>query len=33
MIIAAYITQCFGPEDKCSAILAEIGRLLAQSLP
>jgi len=32
VIIAAYITQCFGPESKRSAILAEIGRLVAEAL-
>jgi len=28
IVIAAYITQCNGPEDKRSAMLAEIGRLV-----
>jgi beta-lactamase class A len=32
MIIAAYITQCAGPESKRAAMLAEIGRLARESL-
>lgn len=32
VIIAAYITQCPGPEAKRAAMLAEIGRLVAQAL-
>jgi beta-lactamase class A len=32
VIIAAYITQCTGPESKRSAMLAEIGRLVRESL-
>jgi beta-lactamase class A len=32
VIIAAYITQCAGPESKRSAMLAEIGRLVRASL-
>ncbi|SEC14594.1 beta-lactamase class A [Terriglobus roseus] len=29
ILVAAYITQCPGPEDKRNAMLAEIGRLVA----
>jgi beta-lactamase class A len=29
IVVAAYITQCPGPEDKRNAMLAEIGRLIA----
>jgi len=32
IIIAAYITECTGPESKRSAVLAEIGRLGRESL-
>jgi beta-lactamase class A len=32
IIIAAYITQCAGPESKRAAMLAEIGRLVRESL-
>ncbi len=32
IIIAAYITQCAGPESKRSAMLADIGRLARKSL-
>jgi beta-lactamase class A len=32
IIIAAYITQCSGPESKRSAMLAEIGRLVREAL-
>jgi beta-lactamase class A len=32
VIIAAYITQCSGPESKRAAMLAEIGRLVRESL-
>jgi beta-lactamase class A len=32
MIIAAYITQCTGPESKRAALLREIGRLVRESL-
>ncbi|SPE39348.1 Beta-lactamase L2 [Candidatus Sulfopaludibacter sp. SbA3] len=32
IIIAAYITQCMGPESKRSALLAEIGRLVGEPL-
>ena len=32
IIVAAYITQCTGLESKRSAMLAEIGKLVAQSL-
>jgi beta-lactamase class A len=32
LIVAAYITQCSGPESKRSTLLAEIGRLIAQSV-
>jgi len=32
VIIAAYITQCTGPESKRSVMLAEIGRLVRESL-
>jgi beta-lactamase class A len=32
VIIAAYITQCAGPESKRTAMLAEIGRLVRESL-
>ena len=31
-IVAAYITQCTGPESKRAAMLAEIGKLVRQSL-
>lgn len=31
VIITAYITQCPGPEDKRSAMLAEVGRLVSLS--
>lgn len=33
IIIAAYITQCPGPESKRAAMLAEIGRLVRVSIP
>jgi beta-lactamase class A len=29
LLVAAYITQCQGPEDKRNALLAQIGRLAA----
>jgi beta-lactamase class A len=32
VVVAAYITQCTGPESKRAAILAEIGQLVKQSL-
>ena len=32
VIIAAYITQCAGPESKRAAMLAQIGRLVKESL-
>jgi beta-lactamase class A len=32
IIIAAYITQCTGPESKRAAMLSEIGRLVRESL-
>jgi beta-lactamase class A len=32
VIIAAYITQCAGPESKRAVMLAEIGRLVTESL-
>lgn len=32
VVIAAYITQCKGPESKRAAMLAEIGRLVRESL-
>jgi beta-lactamase class A len=32
IVVAAYITQCFGPESKRAAMLAEIGQLVKQSL-
>lgn len=32
MIVAAYLTECPGPEDKRSAVLAEVGRLVAKSI-
>jgi beta-lactamase class A len=32
IIIAAYITQCAGPESKRAGILAEIGRLAREAL-
>lgn len=32
VIVAAYITQCTGPESKRIAMLAEIGRLVRESL-
>jgi len=31
IIVAAYITQCPGPETRRTAMLAEIGRLVAQA--
>jgi beta-lactamase class A len=31
VIVAAYITQCSGPESKRTAMLAEIGRLVRES--
>ena len=31
VIVAAYITQCMGPEDKRAAMLAEVGRLVFQT--
>jgi beta-lactamase class A len=33
IIVAAYITQCIGAEGKRSAMLAEIGRMVRESLP
>jgi beta-lactamase class A len=32
VVVAAYITQCAGPESKRSAMLAEIGRLVRESV-
>src|ERR1700733_14762059 len=32
VIVAVYITQCTGPESKRTAMLAEIGRLVRESL-
>jgi beta-lactamase class A len=32
VIVAAYITQCMGPESKRAAMLAEIGRLVREPL-
>jgi beta-lactamase class A len=32
IIVAAYITQCTGPESKRAAMLAEIGQLVKESL-
>ena len=32
IIVAAYITQCTGPESKRAAMLAEIGLLVKESL-
>ncbi len=32
VIVTAYITECVGPESKRAAMLAEIGRLVAESL-
>jgi beta-lactamase class A len=32
VVVAAYITQCPGPETKRIAILAEIGRLVASAV-
>jgi beta-lactamase class A len=32
VIVAAYITQCAGPESKRTGMLAEIGRLVRESL-
>jgi beta-lactamase class A len=32
IIVAAYITQCSGPESKRAAMLAEIGQLVKESL-
>jgi beta-lactamase class A len=31
IIVTAYVTQCVGPEDKRSAIVSEIGRLVSES--
>jgi beta-lactamase class A len=33
LVVAVYITQCVGPESKRTAMLAEIGRLVRESLP
>jgi beta-lactamase class A len=32
IIIAAYITQCTGPESKRAGMLAEIGRIVSEAL-
>jgi beta-lactamase class A len=32
VIIAAYITQCVGPESKRAGMLAEIGRMVREAL-
>jgi beta-lactamase class A len=32
VVVAAYITQCTGPESRRSAMLAEIGRLVRESV-
>jgi beta-lactamase class A len=32
VLVAAYITECPGPEDKRNAMLAEIGRLVAEAV-
>jgi beta-lactamase class A len=32
IVVAAYITQCTGPESKRAAMLAEIGQLVKESL-
>jgi len=32
VIVAAYITQCPGPEEKRATILANIGRLVRESV-
>jgi beta-lactamase class A len=32
ILVAAYITECPGPEDKRNAMLAEIGRLVAEAI-
>ena len=32
IIVAAYITQCTGPESKRAAMLAKIGELVRESL-
>jgi beta-lactamase class A len=32
VIVAAYITQCTGPESKRAAMLADIGQLVKESL-
>lgn len=32
VIVAAYLTECPGPEDKREAVLAEVGRLVAKSI-
>jgi beta-lactamase class A len=31
VLVAAYLTECAGPEDKRSAVLAEVGRLVSVS--
>jgi beta-lactamase class A len=32
ILIAAYLTECPGPEAKRNAVLAEVGRLIADAL-
>jgi beta-lactamase class A len=32
VLVAAYLTACAGPEEKRNAVLAQVGRLVAQSL-
>jgi beta-lactamase class A len=32
IVVAAYITQCFGPESKRAAMLAKIGELVGKSI-
>ena len=32
IIVAAFVTQCVGPEEKRAAILAEVGRLVMDSI-
>jgi len=32
VIVAAYITQCTGPESKRAAMLADIGRLVREAI-
>jgi beta-lactamase class A len=33
IVVAVYITQCAGPESKRSALIAQVGRLVSESIP